>query len=51
MNIAISYETFHQVCSSDLISNEWIKYLDEKDRTTLRYAVDFRATVFNQFQI
>lgn len=42
---------FHQVCSSDLICEEWIDFLFDKDTTTLRYPVDFRTTAFNQFQI
>ena len=56
--ISIAYEhflelspSFHQVCSSDLISEEWIDFLFDQDTTTLRYPVDFRATAFNQFQI
>jgi hypothetical protein len=42
---------FHQVCSSDLISEEWIDFLFDKQTTTLRYAADFRTTAFNQFQL
>ncbi|CAF1412535.1 unnamed protein product [Adineta ricciae] len=56
--ISISYKTFtelsakfHQVCSSDFVSEEWIRLLYEANSTTLRYVVDFRATAFNQFQI
>ena len=56
--ISIAYEhflelspLFHQVCSSDLVSEEWIDFLFDKDTTTLRYPVDFRTTAFNQFQI
>jgi hypothetical protein len=56
--ISISYEKFielipefHQVCSSDLISEEWIDFLYDKETTTIRYPPDFRATAFNQFQV
>lgn len=56
--ISISYEKFleissefHQICSSDFVSDEWIRFLYDKNVTTLRYTVDFRATAFNQFQI
>ncbi len=42
---------FHQVCSSDLISDQWIYFLYDKETTTIRYPPDFRATAFNQFQI
>jgi hypothetical protein len=41
---------FHQVCSSDLISEEWIDFLLDKNTTALKYPLDFRTTAFNQFQ-
>lgn len=56
--ISISYEKFlelsplfHQVCSSDLITDEWISFLYDPEKTPLRYPADFRATAFNEFQI
>lgn len=56
--IAISYQTFmqisasfHQICSSDLITDDWFSFLYDQDETTLRYPGDFRATAFNQFQV
>ena len=42
---------FHQVCSSDLTSEEWISFLYDKNKTTVRYQADFRSTAFSQFQI
>ncbi|CAF3319831.1 unnamed protein product [Rotaria sp. Silwood2] len=41
---------FHQVCASDLISPEWIKFLFDNNKTIVRYAADFRATASIQFQ-
>ena len=42
---------FHQVCSSDLTSAEWISFLYDKNKTAVRYQADFRATALSQFQI
>lgn len=56
--ISTSYQTlvqlsaiFHEVCSSDLTSMDWIKFLFENNGTTTLYAVDFRVSASNQFQV
>jgi len=56
--ISSSYETFvelsplyHEVCESDFISQKWIDFLFDNNKTIMRYAVDFRATASNQFQV
>ncbi|UJR06989.1 hypothetical protein I4U23_011277 [Adineta vaga] len=41
---------YHPICSSDFISQNWIDILFD-NMTTTRYAGDFRATSFNQFQV
>ena len=41
---------YHQVCSNQLTSNEWIAFLFDNQQTTSRYAADFRATASHQFQ-
>ena len=57
-DISISYRRFlqlspsyHQICSSELLSDRWIHFLFDDDQTTSRYAADFRATASQQFQI
>ena len=56
--ISVNYETFvellpryHQICSSDLISSEWIAFLFDRNKTSTRFAIDFRATASHQFQL
>lgn len=56
--ISASYQTFielstvfHQVCSSDLTSIDWIKFLFDNNQTGAFYAIDFRASASNQFQV
>jgi hypothetical protein len=56
--IALSYRAFvelsplyHQVCRSDFISQKWIDFLFDNNMTMMRYAVDFRASASNQFQV
>lgn len=39
------------VCTSDLVSQQWIDFLYARNLTTLRYVADFRATAYNQFQL
>lgn len=57
-HVSIDYKNFldlnidlHEICSSSLISSEWISSLYLKEQTTIRYAIDFRATAFNQFSL
>ncbi|CAF3481438.1 unnamed protein product [Rotaria socialis] len=56
--ISASYQSFvelsivfHQICSSDLISTDWIEFLFDNNETTIIYAADFRASASNQFQV
>jgi len=56
--ISSSYQTFvelsflyHEVCQSDFISQKWIDFLFDNNKSTIRYAVDFRASASNQFQV
>jgi hypothetical protein len=56
--ISSSYETFvklsplyHEVCASDFISQKWIDFLFDNNKTMIRHAVDFRASASNQFQV
>lgn len=42
--------SFNQICSSDLMSDQWIAFLYDNNQTTSRYAADFRATASHQFQ-
>ncbi|CAF1641592.1 unnamed protein product, partial [Adineta ricciae] len=57
-DIAITYRTFltlsptyHQVCSSDLVSDEWIQFLYDRRTTTFERVGDLRAIAFTHFQI
>ena len=43
--------TYHPICSSDFVSARWIQFLFDNNRTTSRYAADFRATASHQFQV
>ncbi|CAF0990553.1 unnamed protein product [Adineta steineri] len=57
--ISFNYETFlnvqpyfHEICSSDFMSNEWIRYIYEtnKQYSQLNYT-DFRLSAVGQFQL
>jgi hypothetical protein len=56
--ISIKYESFvtivphfHHVCTSDFVTDRWIKYVyDETDRLTRFSHTDFRSTAVSQFQ-
>lgn len=57
-NVSIPYEEFiqldvsyHQVCSSDFVTQRWIDYLYNPKRTPFYFAEDFRATASQQFQL
>ena len=43
--------TYNAICSSDFVSDRWIELLFDSNRTTSRYAADFRATGSQQFQV
>ncbi|CAF0902204.1 unnamed protein product [Adineta steineri] len=42
--------TYHEICSSDFVSQKWIDMLFN-DQTSTRYVLDFRATASQQFQV
>jgi hypothetical protein len=55
--ISINYEkfiqiqyTFHQVCDSDFVTQDWIDYLDSMAANTVLYYDDFRVTGTFSFQ-
>ncbi|UJR24147.1 hypothetical protein I4U23_027113 [Adineta vaga] len=57
-DISIPYRIFlvlspiyHQICSSDLVSEKWIEFLYDKQTTTFRSGEDFLGVSFSQFQI
>ena len=57
-NVAIPYEQFaqfapqyHQVCSSDFVTQRWIDYLYNPSTTPFYYPEDFRSTASQQFQL
>ncbi|CAF3596879.1 unnamed protein product [Rotaria socialis] len=43
--------SYHQICSSEFVSEKWINTLFDPNQTSSRYAADFRATASSQFQI
>jgi hypothetical protein len=57
-NVSIPYEQFvqfepsyHQVCSSDFITQRWIDYLYNSTTTPFYHHMDFRLTASQQFQL
>ncbi|UJR24272.1 hypothetical protein I4U23_027239 [Adineta vaga] len=57
-DVSISYgqfiqliPTYHQVCSSQFITNEWINLLFNPATTPFYHAADFRSTGSQQFQL
>ena len=57
-NVSIPYEQFtrltpsyHQICSSDFVTQRWINYLYNSTTTPFYYPEDFRATASQQFQL
>ena len=56
---SFKYETFlqiephfHEICSSDFVSNNWIMYMYAENNLLLRFnQTDFRATAVGQFQL
>ncbi|CAF1237186.1 unnamed protein product [Adineta ricciae] len=56
-NISIPYEQFvhfapryHQICSSDFVTQQWIDYLYNSTTTHFYFIVDFRLTASLQFR-
>jgi hypothetical protein len=56
--VSIPYEQFirivpryHQICSSDFVTQRWIDYLYNPAMTPFYYPQDFRATASQQFQL
>jgi hypothetical protein len=57
-NVSVPYGQFvqlapsyHQVCSSDFVTQRWIDYLYDPATTPFYYEQDFRATASQQFQL
>jgi hypothetical protein len=57
-NVSVPYEQFvrlepryHQVCSSDFVTQRWIDFLYDPEATPFYYPEDFRATASQQFQL
>lgn len=42
---------YHQICSSDLVSTEWIKYNDEMDLSAIYRFNDYRDLASNYFRL
>jgi hypothetical protein len=42
---------YHQVCSSDFVTQRWIDHLFDLRKTPFYFAADFRSTASQQFQV
>ncbi|CAF0846073.1 unnamed protein product [Adineta steineri] len=43
--------TYHQVCSSDFVTQRWIDALFDSTKTPFYFPIDFRSTASQQFQL
>lgn len=43
--------SYHQICSSKLVTQQWIDFLFDRTTTPFYYVQDFRATASQQFQL